>query len=408
MNELSIKISPTAFKHLNGAHFPLLIINDELELNSAAYLLHRYNNGTALKTVEREAKALRKFYLFCISNNIDFIGRFSKLERLTIGEIEHLHGVLSLREDTGELVSQTYFLHNWSTILRYIEFLYSFYQSRINDPHRLSTSRIVLEGMRNSFGINAKTPHNGIQNERIGLTPELQVKFLAIIDPTNENTLNPYKSEKVRWRNFCFFMTLMMGGNRKGESLGLKVRHFNLSGSSKSSKYFEIIKEDRTFDDYGRKEIPQVKTKGRKVELTPQLAEIFEYYITKIRPLFKGAKKSEYMFISIRDGKPLSALTPNMSLNDLIVQYPEFKGKLSPHILRNTFHDILENVLDVEFEGVAPIRKQQNKATIQEYAGGWTAGSKMVSHYPKGSIQRKVADLQIRLQEALLSNNGEI
>ena len=370
---------------------------------SASYFLQRYNNGLSLKTLEREAKALKKFYAFVINRNIDFLTRFSKLERLHIGEIEELHAYLSTHSETGELVSQATFQYYFSTTQRFIEFLFNFYQSHITDPTKLQASRIALEGMIKGFEINKHSPHNGKTTERIGLTPELQALFFAAIDPSEENDLNPFKSKRTRWRNYCLFLTLILGGNRKGETLGLRCRDFQLIGNTTTEKYFEIIKRDRTYDGYPRKEIPSVKTKGRKVALSPEMAKIFEYYITEIRPEFKDAKKNEYMFLSNRDGKPLHPNTPNLVIDELLKHHPQLKGKLSPHILRNTFHDLLNTSLDDKFEGMGPMHKQQIKSTMQEYAGGWSAGSNMVAHYPKGSIQARVAELQSKIQSKILS-----
>jgi len=405
VSNLSIKVKATEFKHLNGAHFPLLIIDDEVDLISAPYFLHQYNKGKALTTIEREAKSIRKFYLFCFANNIDIVKRFSALERLTTGEVEMLHAFISCNEKTGELVAQTTFQHYFSTIANFIDYIFTFYQSRVTEIGKLQASRIALEGMKKAFEINNKSPHNGKTKERLGLNFELQAKFFAAIAPYSE--INPYKNEKVRWRNFCFFLTLILAGNRKGETLGLRVRDFYLSGNSRSDKYFDIVKRDRTFEGYGRKEIPQVKTNGRIVSLADELVEIFEYYITKIRPQFKNAHKSEYMFLSIRDGKPLSVNAPNESIKALIKLHPEFKGYLCPHILRNTFHDILSTSLDEKFEDMGPMRKQQIKTTMQEYAGGWAAGSNMVAHYPKGSIQRRVAELHVKLQSNIMGIDKE-
>jgi site-specific recombinase XerD len=66
---------------LNGAYFPLIVIDDQLDMISAPYLLQRYNNGLSLKTLDREASAIRKLYAFFIDQKIDIVTRFSKLDR---------------------------------------------------------------------------------------------------------------------------------------------------------------------------------------------------------------------------------------------------------------------------------------------------------------------------------------
>ncbi len=390
---------------LNDAYISLLIIDGVLDFSSVSYLMQRLDQGYPLKTLEAEAKVIKKFYQFCHNQNIHPASRFSRLERLTTGEIESLTAFYSAREVTGEVVASGTFKLRWTVTRKFIKFLWDFYQSRVKTPDKLKTAQIQIEGMEKTFLIHSKTPYRTANKDKIGLSPELRAEFLNIINPVQENTNNPWKSQLVRWRNYCLFLTMILGGNRKGESLGLLLSHFNLVGSSHSRKYFEIVKEDRLKSGYPRKEIPSVKTNGRQIELSDDLAAIFEYYITKIRPKFKNATKSTYVFLSLRDGKPLSVLTPNESLNTLITMHPQFKKLLTPHILRNTFHDLLSEKLDSTLDAQGPIAKQGIKIALQEYAGGWSSGSSMVHKYPKGSIQRRVGELHLELQNKILGED---
>jgi len=402
---MEIKVVKTKFSMLNNAHVSLLVIDGDMDLSSASYLMQRLDQGHPLKTLEAEAKVIKKFYQFCHIQNIHPASRFSHLDRLTTGEIESLTAFYSARDVTGEVVASGTFKLRWTVTRKFIKFLWDFYQCRVKDPDKLKAAQIQLEGMENSFLIHGKTPYRTANKDKIGLSPELRAEFLDIINPVEENTKNPWKNELVRWRNYCLFLTMILGGNRKGESLGLLLSHFNLVGPSHSRKYFEIFKEDRLTSGYPRKEIPAVKTNGRQVELSDDLAAIFEYYITKIRPKFKNATKSTYVFLSLRDGQPLSVLTPNESLNALITMHPQFKDLLTPHILRNTFHDLLSEILDSKLEAEGPIAKQAIKAGLQEYAGGWSSGSSMVNKYPKGSIERRVGELHLKLQNKILGED---
>lgn len=387
---------------LNNAYISLLIIDGALDLSSASYLMQRLDQGHPLKTLEAEVKVIKQFYQFCHSQNIHPASRFSNLSRLTTGEIESLTAFYSVRKDTGEIVASGTFKLRWTVTRKFVKFLWDFYQSRVTSPDLLRASQIQLGGMEKAFIIHGKTPYRSTNKDKIGLSPELRAEFLDIINPVKENTQNPWKGELVRWRNYCLFLTMILGGNRKGESLGLQLNHFNLVGPSNSRKYFEIIKVDQLASGYPRKEIPSVKTNGRQVELSDNFAAIFEYYITKIRPKFKNSKKSTHVFLSSRDGFPLSVVTPNESLKTLIRMHPQFKKLLTPHILRNTFHDLLSENLDSTLEDQGPIAKHGIKSTLQEYAGGWSPGSSMVHKYPKGSIQRRVGELHLALQNKIL------
>ena len=402
---MEIKAVKTKFSKLNDAYVSLLVIDGEVDLSSASYLMQRLDQGHPLKTLEAEVKAIKKFYQFCHINNIHPASRFSQLNRLTTGEIESLTAFYSAREVTGETVASGTFKLRWSVTRKFIKFLWDFYQCRVKDPNVLKAAQIQLDGMEKTFLLHGKAPYKTANKDKIGLSPALRVEFFDIINPVEENKNNPWKNELVRWRNYCLFLTMILGGNRKGESLGLLLNHFNLVGPPQSRKYFEIFKEDRLTSGYPRKEIPSIKTNGRQVDLSDDLAVIFEYYITKIRSKFKNANKSNYVFLSLTDGHPLSVLTPNQSLNTLITLHPQFEGRLTPHILRNTFHDLLSEILDSTLQGQGPIAKQGIKAGLQEYAGGWSSGSTMVHKYPKGSIQRRVGKLHLELQNKILGEN---
>lgn len=255
---------------LNNAYISLLIIDGALDLSSASYLMQRLDQGHPLKTLEAEVKVIKQFYQFCHSQNIHPASRFSNLSRLTTGEIESLTAFYSVRKDTGEIVASGTFKLRWTVTRKFVKFLWDFYQSRVTSPDLLRASQIQLGGMEKAFIIHGKTPYRSTNKDKIGLSPELRAEFLDIINPVKENTQNPWKGELVRWRNYCLFLTMILGGNRKGESLGLQLNHFNLVGPSNSRKYFEIIKVDQLASGYPRKEIPSVKTNGRQVELSPE------------------------------------------------------------------------------------------------------------------------------------------
>ena len=135
---------------------------------------------------------------------------------------------------------------------------------------------------------------------------------------------------------------------------------------------------------------------------------LIEYYITKIRNQFISSHKTSYIFISYRDGLPLSVHTPNAILADVVAAFPEFEGLLSPHRLRNTFHDILNEALDQKFKSYSGLSRQIMKSAIQENAGGWKHNSQMPEKYAKGSIQRCLASFQQLIQERLLQHSRNI
>jgi len=199
---------------------------------------------------------------------------------------------------------------------------------------------------------------------------------------------------------------MILGGNRRSESLLLQMNHLSLLGRD---KYFEIEKNDSPLPAaYAHKKAPSIKTKGRKVALSDDIADLILHYVKNIRPQFEGYKKVLHLFLSTRGkGKPLSVEAPNKITDKIAQTFPEYKDILSPHRLRNTFHDLLNDSLDETIDpNLGPIMKSSYKSVLQEYAGGWARGSQMAEKYPAGSIERRVAALTVSLQQNILTGGN--
>jgi len=409
---MKLQIRYTAFDKLGSIKIPLIICDNELELISAGYLMSRFNSGVKIASLEITAKGIKTLYEFCAESSIDLHNRLSRLEILNIGEIESLSTYISANPTTGEVRAAGTYRLRYIHARNFISWLWNFYQNRTaNDPERLNHSKNKKQVMDYNFKIHSSAPYKTTGKTLIGLTPELRAKFFEIINPLPENELNPFKSERVKWRNFILLLTMILGGNRRSESLLLQMNHLSLLGRD---KYFEIVKNDTPLPvAYAHKKAPSIKTKGRKVALSNDIADLILHYAKIIRPQFKGYKKASHLFLSTRDkGKPLSVDSPNKITEKITQAFPEYKGLLSPHRLRNSFHDLLNDSLDESIDpNLGPIMKSSYKSVLQEYAGGWARGSQMVAKYPAGSIERRVAAITVSLQENILSgannNNKE-
>lgn len=399
---MNIKVVKTKFKRLNDLYLPLVVVNGELEPLAATYIMQRYEEEVPYYTIEAEAKVIKKLYEFCISESIDIIGRISELQPLAVGEIESLLSFYSARSDTGEVVAPSTRNLRIITTTNFITYLWSFYEGRLSsDQEQIAKAKKAR--MDSAFKLFKKTPFRSGGKDKIGLTPELKAKFLEIINPLPDNKLNPWKNEFTKWRNYCLFLTMILGGNRKGESLGLKLNHFHLVGPDSVGKFYQMEKERH--DDFPHKVRPSIKTDTRPVALSPLLASIFEHYITKVRIKAKNHQKSQYMFLSLKSGQPIGLSTPNDSMATLIEKHPEFKGKLTPHILRNTYFDALRDNIDSKLESESAIAKEGKMKRLMEFAGGWASGSKMPDRYSRGSIQRKVAEFNLQIQTKVLGES---
>lgn len=394
-----VKLVDVTFSKLGNIKLKLVVIDEELDLLSAGYILQRYDSGSKPNTIKKDAQSIQHFYRFCIQRGIDLNRLISSQSPFPMGVIESYSTFCSVDVNTGEQISSGHYEQRMRVSWAFIKWLWLFYQNRTkSDLDKLKAAKMQFTAMQEGFKLYLKSPFKTNVVFKRGLSTELRNHFFDIINPLPENELNPWKSPKIRWRNYALLLTLVLGGNRKGESLLLKLNHFSLSGRR---KYFEILKSSDV--EYPRSEAPSVKTLGREVELCDMMADIFEHYISVWRREFKGAEKSMFMFLSNKDGKPLSVQTPNAILNELIKKHPEYEGKLSPHRLRNTFHDVLNDALNLMYAGDSAFSKKLNKAPIQEYAGGWKRGSEMTNYYPKESIQREVGKMHQMIQSKILT-----
>jgi len=397
------QIVETPFATLGGHDIPLIAVNGEVDLISAPYLLSLVNRNQAIGTVRLRSAAIIDFYRFCENAGINFPRMMASLTNFQIGQLEALSAFLMANRVTGELVAEQTYRAKMVTAKAFIYFWWDTYQSRAsNNPKALAHAKDKRQIMEQSFRLLEKTPWNSTQNTKIGLQPELRALFWEIINPYS--TLNPFEYEATRWRNYVIFLTLGLGGNRRGESVLLRLQDVQVMGRE---KYFEIIKDPlRAPRRTGHKINPSVKTRGRKVALTNEIAEIFQHYIVDERPKFRGHLSSDFLFLSTKSGKPLSLRSVNHMTSKITDRHPVFKGVLSPHRLRNTFHDLLHDAIDIQHaeEDMSPLMRESVKKSIQEYAGGWAPGSDMPDHYPAGSIERKVWQMTLRAQNLSLRN----
>ena len=401
-NRNRYQVVETPFSTLGDHDIPLITINGEVDMVSAPFLLSLLNRNHAVGTVRIRAMAIIDFYRFCENERIDFPQMMASLTNFKVGQIEALSAFFMANRDTGELVAEQTYAAKMITAKAFINFWWDTYQSRAsNNPEKLSHAKDKRLVMEQSFKLQEKTPWGATKKTRIGLHPELRALFWEIINPYSE--INPFEYETTKWRNYLVFITLGLGGNRRGESVLLRLQDVQTSGRE---KYFEVVKDPlRAPRKTGHKINPSPKTRGRKVALTDDIAEIFKYYIVNVRPKFPGHLSSDFLFLSTRGGKPLSLRSVNHMTSRIINEFPAFKAVLSPHILRNTFHDLLHDAIDsqhAENTDMSPLMRESVKQRIQEYAGGWTPGSKMTAHYPAGSIERKVWQMTLAAQNASL------
>jgi integrase len=235
--------------------------------------------------------------------------------------------------------------------------------------------------------LNARIPRIRKFNSvgaREGLS-ELQIKrLLEVIDPSFEG--NPWKSSHARERNNLIVLWFLSLGIRRGELLNIKI-----SDIDSRRNLVTIARRADDKDDVRRKQ-PLVKTRDRILELSPVLLKLTLDYIIHTRNKVKGARKNEFLFVSTRNGDPLSSGAVNKVFNELESAFPKDFSSLTPHVLRHSWNESFSK--QCEASGV------DNGAEIEarKYAMGWKDGA-TAAIYVKRYTAQLAGKISLEMQE---------
>jgi integrase len=382
----------------NGERLPLLTFaatSLPVRLANSWLLLSRRIRNQA-STLEREARTIGYLHWWADINKIDLGMRFESGDALTANEInpslyDWLRRDFTRSKVIKMVVASSTFRSRLETIRDYIlwhmDQALSITLIRGESFEYIATRRGLLIRQ-----FNKDMPSVRI-NRRIGLEPRLREKLLQIIHPGYKG--NPW-DESVKYRNYLLCLVYIMLGLRRSEALKLYLNDLNLNGTRTT------ITVQRKPDDINdlRKNEPRVKTLGRIIPITAELARIINTYIMEYRIHIPNAKKSPFLFLSSRTGKPLSLLAVNNIFYQIIKHYPEFDGILSPHILRHTYNDLLSDVADSNNVS------EHDASEVRNYLCGWSRFSQQGNNYRQRHIQQKATELSLLHQQNLFKDCG--
>jgi integrase len=237
--------------------------------------------------------------------------------------------------------------------------------------------------------IDFQRPSSDGAAKRIGLDHEKRARLLEVINPTYPQ--NPFR-RTVRFRNWVMVVLLMTFGFRRGESLKIYVTDVNVKGRTPS---LTIHRRPGDVLDTRANE-PAVKTLGRKVPLSPEMAQMLDAFIMHHRPRFPGADRSPFLFFS-EDGNPLALRSVNAMLERIVACFPEFEGLLSPHVLRYTYNDML-----TESATAAGVDAETLKQT-RNYLNGWSLTSEQGALYSRRAVEERAAEISVAHQRGLFA-----
>ena len=386
----------------DGERLPLVVDNAGLPVPLAnQWALHVRRPQVQSGTLIEELRTLAHVHDWAARRGIDLSERLHSGNGLTPAEITALYQNLRYERPSGRKISAEIL-----SDARHIKVV----RSKVHASRVGMAREYLLWGMeRTLFRLNVGDPRERAIRERcervrrlavdfqrsasdgratrVGLDANQRARLLKIIHP--EYKRNPFM-RLVRFRNWVLILLLFSFGFRRGEILKLYVSDVNVKGRRPA---LTVRRRPGDIEDTRANE-PAVKTHGREIPLSAEMARLINDYIQYHRPSFPDVEMSPFLFYS-RVGKPLSLRMVNAIVEQIARRFPEFANILTPHILRYTFNDMfVESALKAGID-------DNGLKSAQNYMNGWNLDSEQSALYSRRSTEERAREISLIHQQSL-------
>lgn len=347
-------------------------------------------------TLKFRAVVLAQLYNWADELNIDISHRFKSGQVFSLDEIVSLSRYLSKdhsRSNTVKSLRVGGATHKLKTkvVIGFFDWMLDrAYLARLpGDPVAEDLSKRVEITIRQLENLIIK----GHRNVRKGLDPEQQKILLNVIRPDSE--LNPFK-KYTRERNYLLFLLLLCTGMRMGELLKISLPELHLE---ENPPFIRLTGKEIVPDPRLNK--PVLKTRGRDIAVTPDLARLIQQYILGSRKLRRAAAKvPPFLFLNTRHAAmPITHGGVQEMVKVLRKASPELEN-LQLHQLRHTWNDNFD--LAFADSGVTEEKQRQ----IKNYLCGWQQTSKQADGYNRRSTTELSRRMGLELQDKMLGIVG--
>lgn len=357
--------------------------------------------GKPIATSKRKIASVALLYGWAEKRRIDLDARFQSLNLLSADEITALSEHLYLNNSPSrpkKLERTVVGAHHRARVDNVIEYIksraskfitsYNIHHPKVaNANQRLDLIINQLEGLR---GSSVSIPRGRITEEQCR-------DLFDIVRPGSPR--NPFQ-KRTQLRNYVILLLLYELGLRRSEPLTLKGRHVSIG----LQNIIRITFTPNDPDDH-RADNPSIKTKSRDLPISLELARSYEMLLRERRSnskIMHGAKKTEFILLSTKDGRPLS----KKSLDDIFVIIREnfpviFPIDFAPHHLRRTWNYRFSKAC--ECAGI----EEKLADKIHRYFMGWSINSSQPSKYNEKFISEMAMKIGIAMQNALTGDSYE-
>jgi integrase len=220
--------------------------------------------------------------------------------------------------------------------------------------------------------------------QREGAAPEVVARLMEVISPLSPD--NPWNSDHVKTRNQLIFHWMLGLGVRRGELLNIKISDIDFRR--------EEVTIARRADDAAdpRRDQPKVKTRDRKLPLSPALCQMAHDYVTKVRCKINGSRKHEFLLVADKTGGPMSLSSLNKAFVYLRENCSGLPDNLEPHVLRHTWNDAFSERMDKA--GTTEAEEQQMRSFLM----GWSPTSDSAATYTRRHVRKKAQQVSLGMQ----------
>ena len=377
----------------SGERFPLLI-NEATGVPDSFATWYTLSNGRtrSYNTSRHWLDSIGILYDWAEHQGIDLEQRFGSGSLFNVDEVDALADRLRRdRRDLSKVVIADTHGNRVNAVKKYIKWR----ADRTITRMRIDDDRIDRATARCATVMELLSGHavSGGSKKRIGLTEEQQRFFLGVIRPDSPD--NPFHP-KVRWRNYALLLLHFELGVRKGEPLVMKAAHVNTLGARPNVQIFPNPNDAADPRDLE----PRVKTASRILQISDYLCTALDRYISEERAKVPNRKKTSFVFLSSRNGRPLSLAASYDIFVTLRKAFPtELPGDFASHILRHTANGrftaavIGDRILT---EDEARLIKH-----ARNYLFGWKKHSEQSENYDTIMIQRETERVLLAMQSQL-------
>jgi integrase len=404
-----------------GERLPLLVGRDGVPLfRPMVWLLTmRRSVNVASATLKANLIALRLLHMWADERKVDIEARmlagnyFSLAEGAALGDAVK-HSIWSLDEGDevegkkgrrgrkpmklkpgmlADEVDSGTAARRLRTIIDYLEWLAQDGLSR-QEPKAAELWAAAKDRMVADLRARIPTESGRDQVGRREAPPEEAMDaLLRLVEP--DDSRNPWGNIGLRVRNRLLVHVLLGFGIRRGEALGIRIDRIDFQ----ANRILIARSADDPLDT--RKDQPLAKTRDRWLPMAEGLASMVHDYVVHVRKKLPKARKHPFLFVSHRDGAPLSLISVNKLFQSLRERFPELPTNLTAHLLRHAWNEAFSKRMDAQ--GVEAAREEEIRSEIM----GWSPTSGTAATYTRRHTRERAEQMALEHQKAITRKKGD-